>query len=85
MLPEQDDRSVQRAAARLRRAVEALGISHVHNPPKKVVTVSMGLALYDRASRGDIGRTLYSASELIIAARKAGGDVAMARNGRPSG
>ena len=84
VLPEQDDRSVQRAAARLRRAVEAMGISHVHNPPKKVVTVSMGLSVYDRASRGDIGRALYAASELVIAARQAGGDVAMAaaRNGR---
>ena len=84
VLPEQDDRSVQRAAARLRRAVEAMGISHVHNPPKKVVTVSMGLALFERTSTGDIGRTLFAASELVMAARQAGGDVAMAaaRNGR---
>ena len=82
VLPEQDDRSVQRAGARLRRGVEAMGISHVHNPPKKVVTLSMGLAAYDRASRGDIRRTLYAASELVLAARKAGGDVAMARTGR---
>lgn len=88
VLPEQDDRTVQRAAARLRRAVEALGISHVHNPPKKVVTVSMGLAVFDRTSPGDVGRTLYAASELVIAARRAGGDVAMAaaaRNGRHHG
>ncbi len=84
VLPEQDDRSVQRAAARLRRAVEAMGISHPHNPPKKVVTVSMGLSLFDRTSSGDIGRTLFAASELAMAARAAGGDVAMAaaRNGR---
>ncbi len=84
VLPEQDDRSVQRAAARLRRAVEAMGISHVHNPPKKLVTLSMGLSVFDRTSPGDIGRTLYTASELVMAARQAGGDVAMAatRNGR---
>ncbi|MGH8990804.1 MAG: response regulator [Acidimicrobiia bacterium] len=84
VLPEQDDRSVQRAAARLRRAVEAMGISHVHNPPKKVVTVSMGLAVFDRTTQGDIGRTLYAASQLVMAARRAGGDVAVAaaRNGR---
>ncbi|MGH9039051.1 MAG: diguanylate cyclase domain-containing protein, partial [Acidimicrobiia bacterium] len=84
VLPEQDDRSVQRASARIRRAVEALDIVHLHNPPKKVVTVSMGLSVYDRTSPGDIGRTLYAASELVMAARRAGGDVAMAaaRNGR---
>jgi diguanylate cyclase (GGDEF)-like protein len=84
VLPEQDDRSVQRAAARLRRAAEAMGISHVHNPPKKVVTLSMGLSLFERTSPGDIGRTLFTASELVIAARGAGGDVAVAaaRNGR---
>ena len=84
VLPEQDDRSIQRAAARLRRAVEALDVVHLHNPPKKVVTVSMGLSVFDRTSPGDIGRTLYAASELVMAARRAGGDVAMAaaRNGR---
>ncbi len=84
VLPEQDDRSVQRAAARLRRAVEAMGISHPHNPPKKVVTVSMGLSLFERSSAGDIGRTLFAASELVMAARQAGGDVAVAaaRSGR---
>jgi two-component system chemotaxis response regulator CheY len=86
VLPEQDDRSVQRAAARLRRAVEALDIGHVHNPPKKVVTVSMGLSVFERSSPGDIGRTLFAASELVMSARRAGGDVAMAaaRNGRHS-
>lgn len=78
ILPEQDDRSVQRAAARLRRAVEAMGIGHVHNPPKKLVTVSMGLSVFDRTSPGDISQTLFAASELVMAARRAGGDVAVA-------
>ena len=81
VLPEQDDRSVQRAAARLRRSVEALDIAHVHNPPKKVVTVSMGLSLFERTNPGDISRTLFDASELVIAARQAGGDVAVAAPG----
>jgi diguanylate cyclase (GGDEF)-like protein len=78
ILPEQDGRSVQRAAARLRRAVEAKDIPHVHNPPKKVVTVSMGLSVFERTSRGDISQTLFAASELVMAARRAGGDVAVA-------
>jgi two-component system chemotaxis response regulator CheY len=78
VLPEQDDRSVQRAAARLRRAVEAMGISHPHNPPKRVVTASMGMSVFERSSAGDIGRSLFAASELVMAARRAGGDVAMA-------
>jgi two-component system chemotaxis response regulator CheY len=86
VLPEQDDRSVQRVAARLRRAVEAMGIGHIHNPPKKVVTLSMGLSVFERTSEGDIGRSVFAASELVMAARRAGGDVAMAaaRNGRRS-
>ncbi|MGH9036632.1 MAG: response regulator [Acidimicrobiia bacterium] len=78
VLPEQDDRSVQRAAARIRRAVEALDIPHVHNPPKRVVTVSMGLCVFERTSKGDISQSLFEASELALAARAAGGDVAMA-------
>jgi two-component system chemotaxis response regulator CheY len=88
VLPEQDDRSVQRAAARLRRAVEAMGLPHVHNPPKKVVTVSMGLSVFERTSPGDISQTLFAASELVMAARRAGGDVAVANSrhvDRPNG
>jgi two-component system chemotaxis response regulator CheY len=85
VLPEQDDRSVQRAAARLRRAVEAMAIPHVHNLPKKLVTVSMGLSVFERTSSADIGQTLFAASELAIAARRAGGDVAMAASRHGNG
>lgn len=84
VLPEQDDRSVQRVVARLRRAVEAMAIPHAHNRPKQVVTASVGLAVFEQHTHEGIGQTLYAASELALAARQAGGDLAMVAAARPS-
>lgn len=85
VLPEQDGRSVQRVVARLRRAVEAMAIPHADNHPKQVVTASAGLAVFEQHTPENIGQTLFTASQLALAARQAGGDLAMVATARLSG
>lgn len=69
-LPETDEAGTLTVAERVREAVATAGIRHPGNPPWNVVTVSIGMALFD--VRRDDEDLVRQADEALYAAKAAG-------------
>jgi two-component system chemotaxis response regulator CheY len=72
LLPDQTPASAAMAVDHVRKAVEALAIELDPGPPKRVITISAGIAqLYARDPAG-IGHSLEQADAALYCAKKAG-------------
>jgi diguanylate cyclase (GGDEF)-like protein len=72
LLPGQSLELATAAAERMRRAVEALGISHPVGNPASVVTISVGVAMREAANSGSIEKVLGEADEALYRAKASG-------------
>jgi two-component system, cell cycle response regulator len=72
LLPEQSLELATAAAERMRRAVEALGISHPRGKPASVVTISIGVAMREAAHSGSVEKVLREADEALYRAKASG-------------
>ncbi len=61
------------AGERIRRAIEQLGVSHPGNPPHGVVTVSVGIASFDRADLEATDDAWISRADAALYLAKASG------------
>jgi diguanylate cyclase (GGDEF)-like protein len=74
LLPEQTSESACVAGARIREAVEALGLPHHGNPPRNVVTVSAGIAAFQREESATYEALLRKAEAALARAKADGGN-----------
>ena len=72
LLPHQTADGAMIAAERLRRAVEDAGIAHPRNEPAGVVTVSIGIAVADRAEQLLDDTLLHAADQALYEAKRNG-------------
>ena len=80
VLPEQTVDSAALAGERLRRAVAAAGLAHPYNPPHGIVTLSIGIAAFERASDGDFETVIAEADAALYEAKRSGRNrIAIAR------
>jgi diguanylate cyclase (GGDEF)-like protein len=72
VLPEQTIASAELAGERLRRAVAAASLAHPNNPPHGVVTLSIGIAAFDRGRGHGIDAMIAEADAALYEAKRAG-------------
>lgn len=72
LLPGQSLELATAAAERMRRAVEALGISHPLGKPVSVMTISVGVAIREAAHSGSVEEVLGEADEALYRAKASG-------------
>jgi diguanylate cyclase (GGDEF)-like protein len=72
VFPEQTLESAAIGAERLRKALEALAISHPGKPPDGLVTVSVGVARFEPELKDDVERLLARADAALYDAKESG-------------
>lgn len=72
LLPSTSRSAAYKLAERLREAVAACAIEHLHSEAAKVVTISVGLAVLEPGATGDFEALFQEADEALYRAKAAG-------------
>ncbi|MBW3625836.1 MAG: sensor domain-containing diguanylate cyclase [Armatimonadetes bacterium] len=72
ILPEQTQEDAAIVANRIRRAVEALDLPHLLNPPTGTVTISAGISAVGRDERKTVEDLIEEADDALCVAKEAG-------------
>ena len=72
VLPEQDEASAERAAGRLRAAIESCGLPHPGNRPWGVVTATVAVTPFLTHDADDVSNSLALAQDVLARGKRAG-------------